>query len=190
MALQNYILYAKSLFQWRPLEVGVFSLEKDKSIANIFSQMGLVEAWGSGIKRIFNAAEEYGLPKPKFQEFDNMFRVELFRNNSLTETEKKFGEEPEKDQKKAGEKPEKDQKKAGEKPEKSRDYKLTNTQKKILNLLLADKQLSAAKIAEQLNLGSRSIEKNIRRLKNYGILIRHGSPRNGYWEIIDKDLKN
>ena len=43
--------------------------------------MGLVEAWGSGIKRILNAAEEYGLPKPRFQEFDNMFRVELFRNS-------------------------------------------------------------------------------------------------------------
>ena len=46
---------------------------RNKGIANIFSQMGLVEAWGSGIRRIFNAAEEYGLPKPKFQEFDNMF---------------------------------------------------------------------------------------------------------------------
>ena len=53
---------------------------RNKGIANIFSQMGLVEAWGSGIKRILNAAEEYGLPKPRFQEFDNMFRVELFRN--------------------------------------------------------------------------------------------------------------
>ena len=61
------------------------------AFANIFSQMGLVESWGSGIKRIFNAAEEYGLPKPRFQEFDNMFRVELFRNNSMTESEKKFG---------------------------------------------------------------------------------------------------
>ena len=47
--------------------------------------MGLVEAWGSGIKRILNAAEEYGLPKPKFQEFDNMFRVELFRVNPITD---------------------------------------------------------------------------------------------------------
>ena len=53
---------------------------RNKGIANIFSQMGLVEAWGSGIKRILNAAEEYGLPKPRFQKFDNMFRVELFRN--------------------------------------------------------------------------------------------------------------
>ena len=58
---------------------------RNKGIANIFSQMGLVEAWGSGIKRILNAAEEYGLPKPKFQEFDNMFRVELFRVNPITD---------------------------------------------------------------------------------------------------------
>ena len=42
--------------------------------------MGLVEAWESGIKRILNIAQEYGLSKPCFQEFDNMFRVELFRN--------------------------------------------------------------------------------------------------------------
>ena len=76
---------------------------RNKGIANIFSQMGLVEAWGSGIKRIFNAAEEYGLPKPIFQEFDNMFRVELFRNNSMAMAEKssekirkKFGEGTEK----------------------------------------------------------------------------------------------
>ena len=58
---------------------------RNKGIANIFSQMGLVEAWGSGIKRILNAAEEYGLPKPRFQKFDNMFRVELFRVNPITD---------------------------------------------------------------------------------------------------------
>ena len=145
-------------------------------IANIFTQMGLVEAWGSGIKRILNAAEEYGLPKPRFQEFDNMFRVELFRNNSMTESEKKFGVNSEKSRSKDG-----------DKAEKIRDYELTYTQKKIVNLLLANRQLSAAKIAEQLDLGSRSIEKNIKKLKEYGILIRHGSPKNGYWEIVDKE---
>ena len=148
---------------------------RNKGIANIFSQMGLVEAWGSGIKRILNAAEEYALPKPRFQEFDNMFRVELFRNNFMTEPEKKFGEDSEKSRKKFG-----------DKTEKIRDYELTDTQKKIVNLLLSDKQLSAAKIAEQLDMGSRSIEKNIKKLKEYGILIRHGSPKSGYWEIVEK----
>ena len=58
-----------------------------------------------------------------------------------------------------------------------------------MNLLLANKQLSAAKMAEQLDLGSRSIEKNIKKLKEYGILKRHGSPKSGYWEIVDKDLQ-
>lgn len=32
-------------------------------------------------------------------------------------------------------------------------------------------------------LGSRSIEKNIKKLKDYGLLIRHGSPKNGHWEV-------
>ena len=152
---------------------------RNKAIANIFSQMGLVEAWGSGIKRIFNVAKEYGLPEPKFQEFDNMFRVELFRNNSMTGAEKE-----------AGESSEKVRREVGEGSEIIRSYELSDTQKKIVNLLLYDRQLSAAKIAEQLGMGSRSIEKNIKKLKELGILIRHGSPKNGYWEVIDCGKKN
>ena len=148
---------------------------RNKGIANVFSQMGLVESWGSGIRRILNAAKDYELAEPVFKEFDNMFRVELFRNNSMMESEKKFGESSEKSRRKDG-----------DKTEKIQDYELTDTQKKIVNLLLYDKQLSAAKIAEQLDLGSRSIEKNIKKLKEHGILIRHGSPKSGYWEIVEK----
>ena len=70
---------------------------RNKGIANLFSQMGLVEALGSGIKRILNAAEEYGLPKPRFHEFDNMFRVELFRNLfPMMEESRNIGEASEK----------------------------------------------------------------------------------------------
>ena len=76
---------------------------RNKGIANIFSQMGLVEAWGSGIKRIFNAAKEYELPEPKFQEFDNMFRVELFRNYSTMIKENEgIGEASEKHRRSSG----------------------------------------------------------------------------------------
>lgn len=64
-----------------------------------------------------------------------------------------------------------------------REYELSDTQKEIINILITNHQISAAKIAEQLGLGSRSIEKNIKKLRELGILIRHGSPKNGYWEI-------
>ena len=76
---------------------------RNKGIANIFSKMGLVEAWGNGIKRILNAAEEYGLPKPWFQEFDNMFRVELFRNSfPMMEENRDIGEASEKHRRSIG----------------------------------------------------------------------------------------
>ena len=80
---------------------------RNKGIANIFSQMGLVEAWGSGIKRILNGAEEYGLPKPRFREFDNMFRVELFRNSfPVTNENESIGEASEKHQRCIGDRAE------------------------------------------------------------------------------------
>lgn len=56
------------------------SKSRNRLIANIFSQMGLVEAWGSGIRRIIGAAKEYGLTVPTVEVFDDMFRVNLYRN--------------------------------------------------------------------------------------------------------------
>ena len=85
---------------------------------------------------------------------------------------------------------EKVRRKFGEDSEKNEIYELTDTQKKMVELLRSDKQLSAKKIAEQLGLGSRSIEKNIKKLKSLGFLIRHGSPKNGYWEVTDCEVEN
>ena len=53
---------------------------RNRAIANVFNKMGLVESWGPGVKRILCAARDYGLPTPSFQVFDDMFRVNLFRN--------------------------------------------------------------------------------------------------------------
>ena len=153
---------------------------RNKGIANIFSQMGLVEAWGSGIKRILNEAEEYGLPKPRFQEFDNMFRVELFRNPYPMTDDK------EKHRRNIGEASEKHRRSIGEASEKQRKADLNDTQQKIVKLLSENPQLSAVKLADKIGVASRNIENNIKMLKEYGILIRHGSPKNGYWEIVDE----
>ena len=159
---------------------------RNKGIANIFSQMGLIEAWGSGIRRIFTAAEEYGLPRPKFQEFDNMFRVELFRNSfSMIRERQDIGETSEKHRRSIGEASEKCRSNTGEIFTEDQRIELNDTQKKIIKLLLEDRRLSAARLAEKIGVASRNVETNIRKLKAYGILVRHGSPKNGYWEIID-----
>jgi predicted HTH transcriptional regulator len=44
--------------------------------------MGLIEAWGTGIRRIKEAAKSYGLPSPEILVYDDMFRVNLYRNKT------------------------------------------------------------------------------------------------------------
>ena len=41
--------------------MGGHSKLRNRAIANVFSQIGLIEAWGTGLQRIQNAAREYGL---------------------------------------------------------------------------------------------------------------------------------
>ena len=59
---------------------------------------------------------------------------------------------------------------------------MNETQKKIVNSLIDDNTISALKLAEKLQLNVRYVERSIQKLKANGILIRHGSPKEGYWE--------
>lgn len=73
----------------------------------------------------------------------------------------------------------------GEPSEKSLKHIILNgTQKKILELLSKDPYLSAVKLAEQIGIADRNVELNMKKLKERGFLIRHGSPGNGYWEVV------
>lgn len=55
-----------------------------------------------------------------------------------------------------------------------------------MEFLTVDAKLSAAKLAQQVGVSGRNVEVNIKKLKERGILIRCGSPKGGYWKIIDK----
>ena len=153
---------------------------RNRAIANIFNQMGLVEAWGTGIRRIVEAAERYRLPAPEIQAFDNMFRVNLYRNsqvNVCNDNDILWPVQQERNKKEVR------RKKFGESSEKT-IIGLNETQRKILELIQQDNRISAKIIAQTLYISSRSVEKNIKVLKDYGFLMRHGSPKGGYWEII------
>lgn len=162
---------------------------RNRAIAGVFNKMGFAESWGTGVKRIIGAAKSCGLPTPKFQVFDDMFRVDLFRSTFSIEDQKSNEEASEKNQESIGEESEKHRRRikktSEDHPNNSRDN-LNSTQKQILELLSQDTRLSAKKIAGAIGISSRNIESNIKKLKRRGILIRHGSPKNGYWEITDR----
>ena len=163
---------------------------RNKGIANIFNQMGFIEAWGTGIRRIKQAAEQYELPNPEIQVFDDMFRVNLYRRPfSEIADDSGIGEASEKHRRSIGEASEKHRRRIGEASEKHRrniGEDFNETQRKILELLSVDAKLSAAKLAQQVGVSGRNVEVNIKKLKERGILIRCGSPKSGYWKITEK----
>ena len=77
---------------------------RNRVIANVFSQIGFVEAWGTGLRRILNAAKEYNLPEPEFVEMPESFRVNLYRSPLPTQN---IGETSEKHRKNIGQTSEK-----------------------------------------------------------------------------------
>ena len=66
--------------------------------------------------------------------------------------------------------------------------KLTDSQKKSLEIILSNPRINQAEIAEQLNLHRVSVAKSMSKLQKEGVLKRVGSNKTGYWEIVEKKL--
>lgn len=60
-----------------------FSKIRNRSLANAFAYMNLVEAWGSGIPKLMQAMKEYGLREPEFIDMEVAFRINLYRGQNV-----------------------------------------------------------------------------------------------------------
>ncbi len=194
------------------------SKQRNRVTAEVFSQMGLIEAWGTGLRNIRRAAQEYHLPEPEFIEMAETFRVNLYRrpmakkqSDVARETEEPYrigeasviqsydigdasvkrpygiGDPSVKQQGGIGDRTEKYAQKNGEIPEKADVWNTLNaTQQAILGLLSENPKLTGVELAEKVGISKRNIESNVKKLKEKGFLVRHGSPKSGYWEISGK----
>ncbi len=53
-------------------------------IAEIFSRMGIIEQWGTGIQRMIQGCREYGVREPEFIDMGEAFRVNFYRSGTET----------------------------------------------------------------------------------------------------------
>ena len=137
--------------------------------------MGLVETWGSGIKRILNAAEEYGLPKPRFQEFDNMFRVELFRAYPIANQANQANQDAN----------QANQDYEGLDQAKEKNV-LSDKEIEILNLIRIQPSITQKEMANTLGWNLASVKYYITTLKEKEYLTRQGSSQKGKWVVLTK----
>ena len=169
---------------------------KNPIIASFFRNIGWSDRLGSGVRNTFKYSKYYSGEEPEFIEGD-VFRIivplneeysyDNTKDGSIDELKREVEERLEKEQRRFGGSSEKVRRKFGEDSEKNqieiKKMILTDIQKQILDILSENNQCSSKIMAEQIGVSSRSIENNIKKLKEYGILERYGSPKNGYWEI-------
>ena len=63
-----------------------FSKIRNRSLANAFAYMNLVEAWGSGIPKLMQAMQEYGLREPEFIDMEVAFNdLKVYLETRLSE---------------------------------------------------------------------------------------------------------
>ena len=70
---------------------------------------------------------------------------------------------------------------------KDNNIELSERHTLLLKLIIKDFTITSEKISENKPVTTRTIEKDIAQLKQYGILYREGSRKNDRWEIMNKN---
>ena len=140
-------------------------------IARAFAYMKIIEKWGTGIPRLFETCEEYGLPKPELIDFDGDFRVNMYRKvETNTETNIETDTNTETDIK-------------------------TNTEiygtdvemaEKIIKIMEEQPEITVKKIAEQLELSVSGVRYHINKMKDDGTVEHIGASKKGTWMVHKK----
>lgn len=125
--------------------------------------MHLTEGRNTGFKKILNALEANGSPKPEFETDDDhsYFISRLFVHEGFLREETK-----------------RSQKGAEKEPKKGVERK-----RDILNQLEENSTMTQTGLMEVLGLTRKQIQKAIKELQEEGLLVREGSNRNGRWIV-------
>ena len=141
------------------------SRPRNRNIANAFFKAGFIESWGRGYEKIFEGFKAAGLPMPTIEEADGGIRVSFQRNNqgnpqtiSQTDTTETSQKTPQKTSQK--------------------------TSQKILELIVGNPQITTHEMAAIIGIDRRNIHRNIKKLRDQGVLCRVGPDKGGHWEII------
>ena len=146
---------------------------RNRRIGEFLKELHLTEGRNTGFKKILNALEKNGSPKPEFETdeehsyfISRFFVREDFYNESDTVTE-------------IVEKQETTQKNCGENCGKN-----SVTAEKIIAAIKENPSVTQKRLVEITGLTRRGIEWQIKQLKEKGIIRRVGADKGGYWEVL------
>ena len=143
-----------------------FSKIRNRSLANVFAYMNLVEAWGSGIPKLMQAMKEYGLREPEFIDMEVAFRINLYRDTKIS---LKDTNEPNNDT---------------NKPKNDTNDTKTDLEIRLAELIRKNPEMPQREMKEALNVSIITIKRTLSKMQMEGKVIREGSKRKGKWILI------
>lgn len=125
--------------------------------------MNLVEAWGSGIPKLMQAMQEYGLREPEFIDMEVAFRINIYRGqNEVIKV--------------------KNQNCDLDNPNNDRN----DLETRLSELIRKNPELTHKVLAEALAVSAATIKRTLTKMQREGKVIREGSNRKGKWILTDK----
>ncbi|MCD8210638.1 MAG: putative DNA binding domain-containing protein [Prevotella sp.] len=156
--------------------LAVISKRRNPLLADFFSRLGIVERRGSGMKKIFNAYKQFEhivkYRVPEFRSNATEFHVVLWnmnydesfnKSNEFTKKKEEFIKE---------------------------GKEFAKASRQIYKLITLNSQISAIRMATEMNVSSRQVQKYLRKLQEQKKIMRVGGRKMGYWKIIDDDYEN
>ena len=130
---------------------------RNRRIGKFLKEMHLTEGRNTGFRKILNALEMNGSPKPVFETDPNSlsFSSTIFIHPAFV----------------------------GENVGINVGIKLNSTQKKIVDLLKNNPDFNLDDIARSIGVQRRTVERNLKMMKDNGIIERSGQNKTGYWIV-------
>lgn len=164
-----------------------YSKIRNRALAHAFSYMNLIEAWGSGIPKLMEAMQEYGLRDPEFCDLEIGFRINLYRKERNEQgTEQPVFIIEDKPDSKCNEKELKGAEKEPKRSQKGAEKELKNRaqiKNGILQRMQENPAITQRKLMEEFELTRKQIQTIIKELQENGIVERQGPARSGKWVV-------
>jgi predicted HTH transcriptional regulator len=143
------------------------SIRRNPVICDIFSRLKLMERRGSGLRKIIDQYPEETVPS--FRSTEQSFVV-ILKNLNFGKASMPTGDDDGDD--------------GDDNGVDNGDDGVENNVDKILNAISAVPKATQKRLSEMTGLSTRTISREIKNLRDIGIIRRVGSDRAGYWEIV------
>lgn len=165
-----------------------FSKIRNRALANAFAYMNLMEAWGSGIPKLMQAMQEYGLREPEFIDMEVAFRINLYRGQNEVIEVKNSNRDLDglnKDLDDLNKDPDDLDKDPNDLDKDPNDFK-NDLEIRLSELIRKNPELTYKALGEALAVSTATIKRTLTKMQRGGKVVREGSNRKGKWILTDK----